>query len=227
MSRIDGRRLSWGRVLFVAAVIGATIWAGLHYWTSNRDAARAAESGHWFGSYIDATSTPFYPIAEDVGKHERVVLGFAVADPKHACAPSWGGYYSMDAANETFDLDRQIARVHEQGGEVVISTGGLLNDELATACTDREKVVAGYESLLKRYQSTTLDLDVEGNDLEDTASGLRRASAVAAVQQRAAADGRRVEVWVTLPVDTGGLTASGLGEVRGCLTEGSTWLEST
>ncbi|MGL3807548.1 chitinase [Paeniglutamicibacter sp. R2-26] len=220
MSRTDGRRLSWGRLLFLVAVVGAAVWAGLHYWTSNRDAARAAESGHWFGAYVDTTSTPFYPIAEDVGKRERVVLGFAVADPKEACSPSWGGYYSMDAANETFDLDRQVARVREQGGEVVISTGGLLNDELATACTDIGKVVSGYESLLERYESTTLDLDVEGDDLEDSDSGLRRAAAVAEMQKRAAGEGRNIEVWVTLPVDTRGLTASGLGEVRRLLEGG-------
>ncbi|GAA4381361.1 chitinase [Paeniglutamicibacter cryotolerans] len=218
--RMDGRRLSWVRLLLVVGLLAALVLVGMSSWTSNRDAARAAESGQWFGSYVDATSTPFYPLAENIGEGQRVVLAFAVADPKEPCRPSWGGYYTMDQANETFDLDRQIARLKEQGGSVVVSTGGLLNDELATACKDVPKIVEGYEQLLERYDSTVLDLDVEGDDLEDVDSGARRADAVASVQEHAAKAGKPVQVWVTLPVDTRGLTASGLSEVQRLLDGG-------
>ena len=215
-----GRRLSWFRVLVVAVLIAGVVGAGTYLWNSSRDAARAAGSGHWFGSYVDATSTPFYPIAENVGEGERVVLGFAVADPKNPCANSWGGYYSMDGANETFDLDRKVARVREQGGEIVISTGGLNNDELATSCTDEQKIIAGYEAFLQRYDSNTLDLDIEGNDLDDSVASERRASAVAGLQKRAKDSGKPLEVWVTLPVDTRGMTEAGQGEVRRLLEGG-------
>jgi chitinase len=215
-----GRRLSWVRVFVVALVIAGLVGAGLYLWNTTRDSVRAAESGRWYGSYVDATSTPFYPIADNVAKGERVVLGFAVADPKNPCVNSWGGYYTMDSANETFDLDRKVARVREQGGEIVISSGGMNNDELATACPDEQKIIAGYESFLQRYDSTTLDLDVEGNDLEDSVASLRRASAVAALQERAKGAGKPLEVWVTLPVDTRGLTESGLGEVKRLLEGG-------
>lgn len=215
-----GRRLSWVRVFVVAGVIAGLVITGLYLWNSTRDSARAAESGRWYGSYVDATSTPFYPFADNISEGERVILGFAVADPNDSCANSWGGYYSIESANATFDLDRKVARVRELGGEIVISTGGLNNDELATACTDEEKIIAGYESFLQRYDSTTLDLDVEGNDLEDSTASLRRASAVAALQDRADKNGKPVEVWVTLPVDTRGLTQSGLGEVKRLLEGG-------
>jgi len=207
-------------VAALALAIAGLVAAGTYYWNTSRDSARAADTGRWFGSYVDATSTPFYPIAQNLVPGQRVVLGFAVADPKDSCANSWGGYYSMDSANETFDLDRKVARVHEQGGEIVISTGGLNNDELATACTDEQKIIDGYESFLQRYGSTTLDLDVEGNDLEDAAASLRRASAVSALQSRATESGKPVEVWVTLPVDTRGLTESGLDEVKRLLEGG-------
>ncbi|GAA5228769.1 glycosyl hydrolase family 18 [Paeniglutamicibacter antarcticus] len=221
MSKLTtGRRLSWIRVLIVAVVLGALLVGGLYFWNIKKDTARAADSGEWYGSYVDATSTPFYPFADEVGKNERVVLAFVVADPKNPCSISWGGYYTPETANETFDLDRKVARVHERGGEIVISAGGLNNDELATACTDEEKIVAGYEGLLERYDSTTLDLDVEGNDLEDAVASKRRASAVAALQEKASAAGKPLEVWVTLPVDTRGLTESGLGEVDRLLDGG-------
>ncbi|RAX47877.1 glycosyl hydrolase family 18 [Arthrobacter sp. AQ5-05] len=216
----EGKRLSWLRVTVLALTIAGLLAAGTYYWNTTRDSATAADTGRWYGSYVDATSTPFYPIAENIAPGERVVLGFAVADPKNSCANSWGGYYSMDGANETFDLDRKVARVREQGGEIVISSGGLNNDELATACTDEQKIIAGYESFLERYDSTTLDLDVEGNDLEDSAASLRRGSAVAALQNRATEKGKPLEVWVTLPVDTRGLTESGLGEVKRLLESG-------
>lgn len=216
----DGRRLSWVRVFVVALVVAGLAGTGTYLWNTTRDAAVAEESGRWYGSYVDATSTPFYPIAQNIAPGERIVLGFAVADPKDSCANSWGGYYTMDSANETFDLDRKVARVREQGGEIVISTGGLNNDELSTACADEDKIIAGYESFLQRYGSTTLDLDVEGNDLEDSAASLRRASAVTALQHRAREAGKPLEVWVTLPVDTRGLTESGLGEVTRLLEGG-------
>lgn len=218
--RMDDRRLSWVRLLLIVGLVSVLVWVGTNTWTSNRDAARAAESGQWFGAYIDATSTPFYPIAENIGEGQRVVLAFAVADPQEPCQPSWGGYYTMDQANETFDLDRQVARLREQGGSVVVSTGGLLNDELATACSEVPKIVAGYEQLLERYSSTVLDLDIEGDDLEDAVSGARRADAVASVQKRAEQSGKPLQVWVTLPADTRGLTASGISEIKRLLDGG-------
>ena len=215
-----GRRLSWVRVAIVALLLAGLVGGGTYLWNTTRDSARASDSGRWFGSYVDATSTPFYPLAQDVAQGQRVVLAFAVADPADSCTNSWGGYYTMDSANETFDLDRKVARVREQGGSIVISTGGLNNDELSTACKDEQKIIAGYEAFLQRYDSTTLDLDVEGNDLEDSAASLRRASAVSGLQARAKEAGKPLEVWVTLPVDTRGLTESGLGEVKRLLAGG-------
>lgn len=196
------------------------MWGGQYFWNQTRDSANAADSGRWFGAYVDATSTPFYPIAENVGRGEHVVLGFAVADLANPCKQSWGTYYDIEGANTTFDLDRKVARVREQGGEIVISTGGLNNDELATACTDERQLVEGYEEFLRHYESTTLDLDIEGDDLADTVASERRAAAVATVQQRAAEAGKPLAVWVTLPVDTRGLTEAGLGEVRRLLVGG-------
>ncbi|MDO5745257.1 MAG: glycosyl hydrolase family 18 protein [Micrococcaceae bacterium] len=215
-----GRRLSWIRLLIVVVLLGALVATAMYLWNNRQDSARAAGSGDWFGAYVDATSTPFYPFADEVSEHERVVLAFVVADPKDSCTLSWGGYYTPDTANETFDLDRKVARVNERGGKIVISAGGLNNDELATACTDEKKIVSGYENFLDRYDSSTLDLDVEGNDLEDVAASKRRASAVAALQAKIARSGKPLEVWVTLPVDTRGLTESGLSEVDRLLDGG-------
>ncbi|MET1033822.1 MAG: carbohydrate-binding protein, partial [Arthrobacter sp.] len=218
--RFQGRRLSPLRLLVVLAVVGTLVAGSTMAYGRARDAALAGQQQQWFGSYVDATSTPFYDIGTGVAAGERVVLAFAVAHPERACEPSWGGYYTLDEAAATFDLDRRAARVRGAGGEIVISTGGLLNDEPATACDDVGLVRDAYASLLDRYQSSTLDLDIEGDDLADAASGERRASAVAALQKDRDDAGTGLEVWLTLPVATGGLTAEGLAEVRRMLEAG-------
>lgn len=213
--QFQGRRLSVFRLLIVLLVIAGLVAGSLALWFRAKDRAAAAGSDQWFGAYVDSTSTPFYDIGGTVAQGERVVLGFIVADPDEACAPSWGGFYSMDEAADTFDLDRKVARVKDSGGEVVISTGGLLNDELASACQDEGKITSAYKSLLERYESTTLDLDIEADDLTNVAGGKRRAAAVAQLQQQI-----QVEVWLTLPAATFGLAPEGLAEVNRMLDAG-------
>jgi len=213
-SRFAGRRLSVLRLSIVLAVAALVVGGSLSAWGRVRDAARADQSHAWFGSYVDATSTPFYPIGDSVAAGERVVLGFAVADPDDPCQPSWGSYYSLDGAADTFDLDRRVARVQESGGSVVVSTGGLVNDEPAVACADPARLVAAYANLLERYDSSTLDLDIEGAALENAAASERRVAAVREVRNRFAAAGKPLEVWLTLPVATDGLTSAGLAEVE-------------
>ncbi|GER21741.1 glycosyl hydrolase [Zafaria cholistanensis] len=213
-SRFAGRRLSVVRLSIVLAIAALLVQGALLSWGKVKDAAQAEQTHSWFGPYVDATSTPFYPIGDGVAAGERVVLAFAVADPEKPCRPSWGGYYSMDEAAGTFDLDRRVARVHEAGASVVVSTGGLINEEPAVACEDPAQLVTAYADLLERYDSSTLDLDIEGPALENPAASARRVQAVRELQGRFSAAGKPLEVWLTLPVATGGLTAAGLAEVE-------------
>lgn len=208
------------RLIIVLAVVCGLAAASVLVWGKAQDSAAAGQGRQWFGSYVDATSTPFYDIGGNVAPGERVVLAFAVADLEEPCQPSWGSFYTMDSAAETFDLDRRAARVREAGGEIVVSTGGLLNDEPATACSDPLALRAAYAALLDRYESKTLDLDIEGDDLTDADGGERRALAVAGLQSDRAAGGEPLEVWLTLPAATFGLTGEGLAEVDRMLDAG-------
>lgn len=211
----QGRRLSPVRLLILAVCLFALVATGLMFWQRAQDSAQAANTNQWFGSYVDATSTPFYDIGAKVAPGQRVVLGFVVADPDDSCAPSWGGYYSLDEAAETFDLDRRVARVNDGGGQIVVSTGGLLNSELATACADPQVIAEGYSQILDRYQATTLDLDIEGDDLSDAAAGERRTKALVQLQRDS-----DVQLWLTLPSATYGLAPEGVAEVNRLLTAG-------
>ncbi len=205
-----GRKLSIPRLALVVLLAGALVGASFAGWGRFTDTRAAADGQPWFAGYVDATATPFYPFetpATEAGG--SVVLSFIVADAKKPCEPSWGGYYGFDDAAATMDLDRRIARYTQEGGEVVISFGGLLNDELATSCTNVNDLVSAYRSVIERYEVSTLDFDIEGENLEDAAAGERRAQAVSQLQKEFRQDDKPLNVWLTLPVAPTGLTEVG------------------
>jgi chitinase len=96
-----------------------------------------------------------------------------------------------------------------------VSFGGQANTELAVACTDPDDLFEAYHSVVTRYDTRVLDLDIEGEALGDEAANLRRAEAVARLQEE-----EQLEVWVTLPVSPDGLTAEGQALVSTMLRAG-------
>jgi chitinase len=212
--RFPGRRLSVLRLLFLVCVSGALVAVSVVGWTRFDDARAAATGKPFFAGYVDATATPFYAFEKPPTKQGRnIVLSFVVADPADDCEPSWGAAYSLDEAESALDLDRRIAHLARSGGEVSVSFGGLLNTELAASCTDVRKLTAAYAAVIDRYDITTIDLDIEGENLADTEAGKRRAEAVAALQEDRAKGGSPLSVWLTLPVAPSGLTAEGTDAV--------------
>jgi chitinase len=218
-SSFKGRRLSVMRLLLLAVVMGGLAISGFAGWNWLRDGQTAGQTP-WFGGYVDVTATPTYRI-EDPANAEAatVVLSFIVAHPDDACKPSWGGHYTMDEATSQLDLDRRAARLAEIGGEAIVSFGGLLNDELATVCTDPDDLVRAYESVIERYAVNTVDLDIEADDLDNVEAGVRRAEAIARIQQ--SRDSREpLQVWLTLPVAPTGLTERGTDAISQMLEAG-------
>jgi chitinase len=147
------------------------------------------------------------------------VLSFIVSETSDACTPSWGSVYTLDQAATSLDLDRRIVRLDQQGGEAIVSFGGLNNDELAVGCTDPEELEMAYESVVERYSLSTIDLDLEGKSL-DAGTVARQAAAVAAVQAEQRVTGDPFAVWLTLPVTTDGLTEQGTDAVAAYLAAG-------
>lgn len=215
------RRLSFWR-LVMAAIVAVAVAAGALFAYQTWAAAQAAPAPKpWFAAYVDVTATPSYEFesaTNDSGK--EVMLSFIVAAKDDACTPTWGTAYTMDEAADSLDLDRRIARLQQQGGNVAVSFGGLLNDELSTSCTDHDSLVDAYSSVLDRYASTTIDLDIEGENLSDTAAGERRAEAIASLQKTRRAAGEDLAVWLTLPAATFGLTEDGTDAVAQMLDAG-------
>ncbi len=113
-----------------------------------------------------------------------------------------------------------MAQLENEGASAVVSFGGQANSELALKCTDAAKLSAAYESVIKRYALTTIDLDIEGPALDDAASIVRRAKAIAALQKSARAAKEPLNVWLTLPVEPNGLQSNALKVVRQTMKAG-------
>ena len=106
-----GRRFSFLR-LFIAILCIALVVTGTWSWiTFTRTAAKELPEP-WFGGYVDVTATPSYKFESKVGNvYQNMSLGFITAGD--GCQPSWGGYYTLDEAASTLDLDSRIAQTYK------------------------------------------------------------------------------------------------------------------
>ncbi|SEP01237.1 chitinase [Trujillonella endophytica] len=208
------RRLSWRRLGLLVGVVGLAT-TGAVVSLDRTPAAGDTASTSWSVPYVDVTLTPTFPFQDPAANPARTVaLAFVVADPADGCAPSWGGYYSLEEAGTDLELDRRIAQLRSAGGDVMVSLGGQANEELAVACADVDDLTAAYREVVERYDLSAVDLDIEGTALADQAAAARRATALAAVQRERADAGSPLDVWLTLPVAPGGLTADAVDLVR-------------
>ena len=213
--RLSPWRVALAVVLTTAVVSGAVVFA--QSWWSQ---ATTTVAKPWFAGYVDVTATPSYAFEVPVSKAARdVVLSFVVSDADDACTPSWGSVYTLDEAATSLDLDRRVARLAQEGGEAIVSFGGQANDELATNCTDPNALEQAYASVVDRYDSSTIDVDLEGEALT-AASATRRAEALATLQEARRAAGKPLAIWLTLPVTPDGLTTDGTDAVAAFLAAG-------
>ncbi|MCA9334713.1 glycosyl hydrolase family 18 [Candidatus Saccharibacteria bacterium] len=211
---IKTRRLSPWRVMLAVTIVASTIALGYFGWRETRLDPMVRSNKPWFAPYVDVTATPQFAF-EQLGTANRkdAVLSFVVASQKDPCTPSWGAAYSLDEASDALDLDRRIARLKQQGGSVAISFGGLTNDELASVCENDTKLANAYKSVVDRYDVSTVDLDLENDNLQDPYINTRRANAIAKLQTERRAAHRPFAVWLTLPVTSDGLDKHGTDAV--------------
>ncbi|MBK6664226.1 MAG: glycosyl hydrolase family 18 [Thermoflexaceae bacterium] len=211
------RRVSLVRVGFVLLVVAALIAGGVRWTMAVISDVQAEQPLTAFAPYVDVTLTPtlhFEDSTQQPASH--VILGFIVADSTYRCAPSWGTYYTLDAAARALDLDRRLVRLREIGGDATVSFGGAVNDELATVCFDTGQLTSAYQDVIDRYDLRAIDFDIEGAALGNVSANERRADAIKALQER----NKELRVWLTLPVAPFGLTAEGVAIVDLMLARG-------
>ena len=122
--RFPGQKLSIPRVTLVGLVLAGLVFAGVQGWSWFEDKSSVTTKS-WMAGYVDVTATPSYAFeAPTAGANKNAVLSFIVADKADACAPSWGTFYSLEEAGVSLDLDRRVARLKQQGGDVLVSFGG-------------------------------------------------------------------------------------------------------
>lgn len=173
-----------------------------------------------FAPYIDMSLTVDQQILtiQQQSGIRVFTLGFIVSSGG-GCSPGWGGLGGSlptdNTANGTSMLTL-INGVRSAGGDVIISFGGAVGQELAQTCTTAASLQAAYQTVINRYNVRMLDFDIEGGAATDSASITRRNQALKGL--RAANPGLIISY--TLPVLPTGLVSSGLNILNSVKAEG-------
>lgn len=171
-----------------------------------------------FAPYVDATLWPQLSLIAAAKELEirRFRLGFIVAKSAREATPTWGG---VQSATSSFRLN-EINTLRTLGGDAAISFGGAAGVELAVAARSTAELAASYQSVIDTYNARVLDFDLEGVSLTDRDSVQRRAEALSILQRRTQTERRSMEIWFTLPVLPGGLSADGIRIIRSAIDQG-------
>jgi chitinase len=216
------RRLSPLRVILALVMLAGISYGVFWGWHRLEETRAVAPIKPWFASYVDVTATPRYAF-EQLGtkvNQKNLILSFVVSSKEDPCTPSWGGVYTFPDAEIKLDLDRRIARLRQQGGNVAVSFGGLLNDELALNCKDSDMLLKAYKEVVDRYDIDTIDFDLEGAGLINTEALRRRALVLTDLQKMYRSENKRFALWLTLPVTPFGLAQDGINAVSEMLSNG-------
>ena len=214
------RRLSLMRVVVALVVLAGTGCGGYIGVTTRLLAPVTVVRQTWFAPYVDVTLTPTYQwqsTAKDPAR--QTALGFVVAPSKSDCAPSWGGAYSLAAADQQLAVGPRIAQLQQEGEQAIVSFGGGAHTSIDVACPTAAALTAAYQSVISRYHLTAIDLDIEGRALANVAAGGRRARAIASLERA----NPRLKVWLTLPVETSGLRDNALSVITSLLRAHATF----
>jgi len=215
---MDKTKLTIGLALLIAAAVVLLV-------VVNRDGGKDTPAhpalvgaAPWFAPYADvtlATVPQFQDPAANPSRH--VVLGFIVDGTHNPCTPSWGGLLTLDQAGTLNARIRQAQADHER---VLVSFGGEQGSELAVSCTSPPQLDSAYRAVIRRYNLSAIDLDIEGSPSLSPAVNARRAGAIDAVQQAQAKAGKPLAVWLTLAVSPAGLEPTAVAAIRQMLLAG-------
>ena len=183
--------------------------------TANSSTCNAqSTTGPVFAPYVDCCLWPPYDISKtDSTGICYYTMAFIVDDPGQTGPnPCWGGYSSYDMTW----YQSKIAALRANGGDIIISCGGANGIELAYVATSPVQLKNAYQLVVDSYSLQSIDFDIEGMMVADTASVHRRSAALKLLQD----DNPGLEVSLTLPVMPFGLTLDGLNVVTSAVDHG-------
>ncbi len=206
MTRKKAYMLSLSCLVFIALLSSVLVFM-------RTQTARAAFPRGYFAPYVDVSAYPPFPLADTAQKTGTKYYTLAFVLDGGNCQASWGG--TTPLSQDT--LKPQIDQLRGQGGDVIVSFGGVAGTELAQGCTSVSSLQAQYQAVINTYHVTHVDFDVEGAAIADPASIDRRDKAIAGLQQAAQNAGNPLFVSYTLPVLPSGLTNDGVNLLQNAL----------
>ena len=129
------------------------------------------------------------------------------------CTPYWDGSSSLglDSARAAAILaDITEVRAKAGDGDVAVSFGGQSGTDLADSCSGASQLQTAYQSVVTKYNLTTINFDIE-SAAETNAAGLTRQ--VQAASGLLAAN-KGLKITLTLPVEATGLDADALAVLK-------------
>ena len=190
-------------VLVAAAVIGFGVNLGRPSILNS-----ALTSGSPYAPYVDATLWPLANLSSisQASGIKSFTMAFITSYNGTQCNAAWGGYYPVSGGTE----DSNISSFLSSGGSLIISFGGEAGTNLAETCTSASALEQQYQAVVDRYHVYSLDFDVEGAALNNTASINLRNQALAMLIANEAALGHQLTISYTLPVLPSGLLSNSL-----------------
>jgi len=211
------------RTLILAALAGAS--ATLIGFTTP-SALATAQNAHFgrglprqvFAPYFETyntTSGDMAALSQQSGA-KFLSLAFLQTAQAGSCTADWNGDPTQPIAPASFGSD--IAAIQATGGNVIPSFGGFTADttgtEIADSCTSVPAIAQVYESLITTYNVPRIDMDVEGDSVNNAAGIDRRNKAIAMVEAWARAHHRNIQFSYTLPTFPTGLPAAELSVLQ-------------
>jgi chitinase len=168
--------------------------------------ARPAASGGVFAPYTDMSNSQEPLLDTAITQHgvKAFTAAFVIGE---GCNDIWGD--TLPVGNDSY-TDPEISRAQSEGAQVIISSGGAAGEPLAWTCTDQSTIDAGYQQIINSYGVNSLDFDIEGAAIADTASVARQMQAMKDLK----ASNPGLTFSVTLPVLPSGLTSDGVNIIQ-------------
>lgn len=164
-----------------------------------------------FAPYVDMTASDSQL---DTAITQHGVRSFTAAFViGSGCDQIWGD--TLPVGNDPA-TDAAISKAKSEGSSVIIASGGAAGVPLAWTCTDQGRIEDGYQKIISSYGVTSLDFDIEGAAIADSAAAARHMAAVKSLKAR----NPGLTFSLTLPVLPSGLTADGVNLIKAAHSAG-------
>ena len=168
----------------------------------------AAGTGPVFSPYVDMTLKPGEDIVGMAAAAGLKALTMAFIQSNGNGGIGWGGLGTI--SNDVFPNGSSVlSNVQGLQAELVnvtISFGGAAGIDPAVAATSASQLQAEYQSVINRYGVKSLDFDIEGSAIGNTAANKLRDQAIKALELA----NPDLKVSYTIPVLPTGLITSGM-----------------